>query len=141
MKKQLVLISLILAMFTSFAQDVQDETTSAAPQDTTVATNFSHNRVNIHFGGAFTNNIYKRIPAPEIRQTYSLGALFELGYSYFFNQHWGIGIGVGVSVAKEVVGTVKEAIVSGDGTWECPECHHKGNRGKFCEECGFKKGE
>lgn len=97
MKKQLVLISLILAMFTSFAQDVQDETTSAAPQDTTVATNFSHNRVNIHFGGAFTNNIYKRIPAPEIRQTYSLGALFELGYSYFFNQHWGIGIGVGVS--------------------------------------------
>ena len=98
MKKQLVLISLILAMFTSFAQDVQDETKSAAaPQDTTVASNFSHNRVNIHFGGAFTNNIYKRIPAPEIRQSYSLGAIFEIGYSYFFNQHWGIGLGVGVS--------------------------------------------
>lgn len=53
----------------------------------------------------------------------------------------GVGIGVGVSVAKEVVGTVKEVIVAEDGTWECPECHHKGNRGKFCEECGHKKGE
>lgn len=53
----------------------------------------------------------------------------------------GIGVGVGVSVAKEVVGTVKEAIVNEDGTWECPSCHHKGNKGKFCEECGQKKGE
>ena len=53
----------------------------------------------------------------------------------------GVGIGVGVSVAKEVVGTVKEVIVAEDGTWECPECHHKGNKGKFCEECGHKKGE
>ena len=51
----------------------------------------------------------------------------------------GVGIGVGVSVAKEVVGTVKEVIVAEDGTWECPECHHKGNKGKFCEECGHKK--
>ena len=28
---------------------------------------------------------------------------------------------------------------SEDGTWECPECHHKGNKGKFCEECGHKR--
>ncbi len=53
----------------------------------------------------------------------------------------GVGIGVGVSVAKEVVGTVKEVMVADDGTWECPECHHKGNKGKFCEECGHKRGE
>ena len=53
----------------------------------------------------------------------------------------GVGIGVGVSVAKEVVGTVKEVMVAEDGTWECPECHHKGNKGKFCEECGHKRGE
>lgn len=53
----------------------------------------------------------------------------------------GVGIGVGVSVAKEVVGTVKEVIVAEDGTWECPECHHKGNKGKFCEECGHKREE
>ena len=53
----------------------------------------------------------------------------------------GVGIGVGVSVAKEVVGTVKEVIVAEDGTWECPECHHKGTKGKFCEECGHKREE
>lgn len=53
----------------------------------------------------------------------------------------GVGIGVGVSVAKEVVGTVKDVIVAEDGTWECPECHHKGNKGKFCEECGHKREE
>ena len=53
----------------------------------------------------------------------------------------GVGIGVGVSVAKEVVGTVKEVMVAEDGTWECPECHHNGNKGKFCEECGHKRGE
>lgn len=53
----------------------------------------------------------------------------------------GVGIGVGVSVAKEVVSTVKEVIVAEDGTWECPECHHKGNKGKFCEECGHKREE
>ena len=53
----------------------------------------------------------------------------------------GVGIGVGVSVAKEVVGTVKDVMVADDGTWECPECHHKGNKGKFCEECGHKRGE
>ena len=51
----------------------------------------------------------------------------------------GVGIGVGVTVAKEVAGTVKQVIVAEDGTWECPECHHKGNKGKFCEECGHKR--
>ena len=27
------------------------------------------------------------------------------------------------------------------GTWDCPECGHKGNTGKFCAECGAKKPE
>lgn len=53
----------------------------------------------------------------------------------------GVGIGVGVSVAKEVVGQVKEVVSATDGTWECPKCGHKGNKGKFCEECGYKRGE
>ena len=53
----------------------------------------------------------------------------------------GVGVGVGVSVAKEVVETVKDVIVTEDNSWECPECHHKSNKGKFCEECGRKKGE
>jgi outer membrane protein OmpA-like peptidoglycan-associated protein len=29
----------------------------------------------------------------------------------------------------------------GNGTWTCPACGHKGNTGKFCNECGAKKPE
>lgn len=53
----------------------------------------------------------------------------------------GVGIGVGVQVAKSVAGAVSTIITAPDGTWECPSCKHKGNKGKFCEECGYKKGE
>lgn len=49
----------------------------------------------------------------------------------------GVGLGVGVQVAKTVAGTVSNIIVAPDGTWECPSCKHKGNHGKFCENCGF----
>lgn len=51
----------------------------------------------------------------------------------------GVGVGVGVQVAKKVADSVNGIIISPDGTWECPSCHHKGNRSKFCEECGYKK--
>ena len=53
----------------------------------------------------------------------------------------GVGLGVGVSVAKEVIDNVKTVMTEADGTWTCPTCNHKGNKGKFCEECGHKKGE
>ncbi len=42
----------------------------------------------------------------------------------------GVGIGVGSQVAKNVVETVDL------GSWECSSCHHKGNKGNFCEQCG-----
>lgn len=42
----------------------------------------------------------------------------------------GVGIGVGTQVAKKVVETVDME------NWECPHCHHKGNKGNFCEQCG-----
>ena len=54
----------------------------------------------------------------------------------------GVGIGVGVQVAGKVMEAVKPAVSNiGDNTWECPVCHHKGNKGKFCEECGYKREE
>lgn len=54
----------------------------------------------------------------------------------------GVGIGVGVQVAGQVMDAVKPAVTNMvDNTWECPVCHHKGNKGKFCEECGYKKEE
>ena len=46
----------------------------------------------------------------------------------------GVGIGVGTQVAKNVV----ESVETGT-TWECKKCGHKGNRAKFCENCGAKK--
>ena len=54
----------------------------------------------------------------------------------------GVGLGVGVQVAGKVIDAVKPAVTNiVDNTWECPSCHHKGNKGKFCEECGYKKDE
>lgn len=52
----------------------------------------------------------------------------------------GVGLGIGVSVAKEVAETVKDVTTIEGDSWECLKCHHKGNKGKFCEECGNKKG-
>ena len=59
----------------------------------------------------------------------------------------GIGLGVGVAVAKETVGAVGSVMsdvqtptTPKDG-WKCPACGHEGNLGKFCEECGAKKPE
>lgn len=46
----------------------------------------------------------------------------------------GVGIGVGKQVAKNVV----ESVETGT-TWECKKCGHKGNRAKFCENCGAKR--
>lgn len=51
----------------------------------------------------------------------------------------GIGLGVGVQVAKGVMGTVNNVISSADDGWECNNCHHKGNKGNFCEACGSQK--
>lgn len=48
-----------------------------------------------------------------------------------------VGLGVGVAVAGKVVETVKP-ILNQDGSWECPNCHHKGNKGLYCESCGAK---
>ena len=72
----------------------------------------------------------------------------------------GVGLGVGVAVAGQVVETVKPAVTgivgaANNGTpnpgsapapaseagWVCPACGHPGNKGKFCEECGYKKPE
>ncbi len=102
MKKSLIIFSLIFALFaTSFAQEVKDEPNGTNSTEATADNNDSkkdqicHHRINIHFGGAWNNNIYKRIPA--FRENYSLSALFDFQYAYFFNEHWGLGLGVTLS--------------------------------------------
>lgn len=51
-----------------------------------------------------------------------------------------VGLGIGTQIARELVEVVKP-ILSEDGSWECPVCHHRGNKGGFCESCGAKKAE
>jgi len=100
MKKQLFLIGLILALFTTgYCQEIDDQ--MVTKQDSMVVDSVCHHRVNIHFGGAFTNDVFHRIPG--ITNGTWKGMLIhpnshmvELGYTYFFNQNWGLGLGVGI---------------------------------------------
>ncbi len=96
MKKQLFLIGLILAVFTGYSQEIEDE--MLTQQDSTVVDSICHHRINIHLGGAWTNNIYNRMNVGDAsaHQYYSLGSILDIGYTYFFNEHWGLGIGVGL---------------------------------------------
>lgn len=91
MKKQLIIISLILAIFTAYSQEV---TTTETSQPTPTDQQFCPHRINLHLGGAYTNNIYGK--SPEIQRIYSMGYLFDIGYTYFFNKTVGLGIGIGL---------------------------------------------
>ena len=53
----------------------------------------------------------------------------------------GIGVGLGIQIIKTVTTALGDILVYSDGTWECPKCHHKGNKGKFCESCGMENPE
>ena len=93
MKKQLFLIGLILACFTGFSQNIDDEIVKT---DTMVADSVCHHRVNIHFGGAFMNDIYHRIPGVKNSKIHPCAHTIEIGYTYMFDKHWGLGLGVGL---------------------------------------------
>jgi len=117
MKKQLLLISLVFAMFTALGQDV----TTAEPVDNTSATTekestYCPHRITIHLGGAYTNNIYKRFPNELAQQKYAWSGVLELGYAYFFHEHWGIGLGVGLSrlAAKAIINPSGQITVTND---------------------------
>lgn len=96
MKKNLLVFSLIFAMFTTFAQEVQTENNNdnATAYDSVESSSFCPHRINIDFGEAFTNNIYRRVG---ITEYYSLSSMLDINYAYFFNEHWGLSIGVGVN--------------------------------------------
>lgn len=53
----------------------------------------------------------------------------------------GVGIGVGIQIVRTIATSFGNILVASDGTWECPKCHHKTNKGKFCEECGLENPE
>lgn len=97
MKKNLLVISLIFSLCcTAFAQEVQTENPNenSTEKSETVESHFCPHHINIHAGEAWTNNIYRRAG---ITQYYSLSTMLDVDYAYFFNEHWGLGLGVGVN--------------------------------------------
>ena len=98
MKKQLLLIGLIFAMFTAFAQEVNQTEKATAPDEETTETvdnDFCPHRIWLRFGGGYANNTFKEIK--DVANRCSYHAMAELGYTYFFHRHFGIGIGVGIN--------------------------------------------
>ena len=115
MKKQLLLISLLFTMLFSFAQEVTEPTVATDTTQKTEELAFCPHRVWFNLGGGLTNNIYKRVPAMD--QKYSLGFSAEAGYTYFFNEHWGLGLGVGIQhiAAKALLDFNGQTIVTEPG--------------------------
>ena len=94
MKKNLLLFSLIFAMCTAFGQEVQTENNAEANPATYETSVFCPHHINIHVGEAYANNIYKRVG---ITQYYSHSTMLDIDYAYFFNEHWGLSLGVGLN--------------------------------------------
>lgn len=102
MKKHLIIFSLIFAMFASYAQEVQTPETSNPTSEDTSSTEatFCPHRINIHLGSAVANNIYNRVDNAFLQTNYSFNSVLELKYAYFFTEHWGLSLGVGISNYK-----------------------------------------
>jgi outer membrane protein OmpA-like peptidoglycan-associated protein len=94
MKKNLLLFSLIFAMCTAFGQEVQTENNSEGNLENYETSSFCPHHINVHVGEAWTNNIYKRVG---ITQYYSHSTMLDVDYAYFFNEHWGLSLGVGLN--------------------------------------------
>ncbi|MBQ5993357.1 MAG: OmpA family protein [Bacteroidales bacterium] len=94
MKKNLLLFSLIFAMCTAFGQEVQTENNSEGNLENYETSTFCPHHINVHVGEAWTNNIYKRVG---ITQYYSHSTMLDVDYAYFFNEHWGLSLGVGLN--------------------------------------------
>ena len=98
MKKHLILFSLIFSVFATFSQEVRTVEPTSTDTTTVKSTDpFCPHRVNIYLGGSFSNNIYNRVNDAFIYANYSFGSILELKYAYFFTEHWGLSLGVGVS--------------------------------------------
>jgi len=95
MKQKIVLIGLVFAMLTAYAQNDNSATATTAPADTAKVKDYCPHRIWVDFGTAYSNDIYNRFD--NIKQKYALGNVLEVGYSYFFHPKMGVGLGVGIS--------------------------------------------
>lgn len=95
MKKQLFLIGLIFAAFIGYTH-AQNNDGEMVQQDSMEVDSICHSRVSLLFGGGFTNNFYNRFEGIKYDKIHPSVHSIELGYAYFFDRHWGIGLGVGI---------------------------------------------
>jgi outer membrane protein OmpA-like peptidoglycan-associated protein len=113
MKKQLLLIGLILGMFTAFSQEVTksdntkdaakvEETTEAAPDF------YCPHRILLRLGGGYSNDAF--IPNDDFKidfqKKFTYTAMFEVGYAYLWQlpkANLGIGIGAGIGHVRPLV--------------------------------------
>ena len=121
MKKNLLLFSLIFAMCTAFGQEVQTEN-NPADSGKYETSYFCPHHINVHFGEAWTNNIYRRAG---INQYYSHSQMLDVDYAYFFNEHWGLSLGAGLNrvAAKASIsksGVIADYDVLHDGAFDDP---------------------
>ena len=120
MKKNLLLVSLIFAMCTAFGQEVQTENNSDANSENYETSFFCPHHINVHVGEAWTNNIYRRAG---INQYYSHSTMLDIDYAYFFNEHWGLSLGVGLNRIGAKASISKSGVIADydeihDGTFD-----------------------
>ena len=109
MKKNLLLFSLIFAMCTAFGQEVQTENNAEGNPATYETSSFCPHHINIHVGEAWTNNIYRRVG---ITQYYSHSTMLDIDYAYFFNEHWGLSLGVGLNRLAAKASISKSGVIA-----------------------------
>ena len=142
MKKNLLLVSLIFAMCTAFGQEVQTENNTDTVSGNFEISTFCPHHINVHVGEAFTNNIYRRVG---INQYYSLSTMLDVDYAYFFNEHWGLSLGVGVnrigakaSISKS--GIIPDYDVNNDHPFDNPVTYNP-NYDLYYDANGLKEKE
>ena len=141
MKKNLLLFSLIFAMCTAFGQEVQTENNAEGTSETFATSTFCPHHINIHAGEAWTNNIYRRV---NINQYYSQSTMLDIDYAYFFNEHWGLGLGVGLNrlSAKAAIsksGVIPDFDVIYDHAFDAPVLNYNPNYDLYYDAHGLRE--
>ena len=129
-------------MCTAFGQEVQTENNAEANPATYETSTFCPHHINIHVGEALTNNIYKRVG---ITQYYSHSTMLDIDYAYFFNEHWGLSLGVGLnrigakaSISKS--GIIPDYDVNNDQAFDQP-VNYDPNYDLYYDAHGLKEKE
>ena len=107
MKKQLLLIGLILGMFTAFSQEVTKNDNT--PKDATAvetttdedADVYCPHRIQLYLGAGYSNDFFTKNEDFPIafQKKFSYTSMFRVGYAYLWQRKVNIGLGLGAGLA------------------------------------------